>query len=150
MTGNKVIDVYPYYVSGNEIKYLLLHRSSDHIYSEQWRMIGGKVEEGEKSWEAGLRELKEETGAEPLKYWTIPSINHFYDHITDQIMYIPAFAAELHTDSSITLNGEHDDFRWVEYEVVKKWIHWPEQLRMFEIIDKIVRHDKILPNWIIE
>lgn len=150
MRNVKVIDVYPYCLTGDHIKYLLLHRSSDHIYSNQWRMVGGKVIEGEKSWEAGLRELNEETGNEPIRFWTIPSINHFYDHESDQIFHIPAFAAQLKAESTIILNDEHDNYQWINYDEIRELIYWPEQLKMFEIIDQLIHHDKILPNWIIK
>jgi dATP pyrophosphohydrolase len=146
----KVIDVYPYHVFEGNIKYLLLHRSTDKLYAGQWRMVGGKVKAGETSWQAGLRELREETGVTPKKYWTIPSINQFYDYKSDQIIYIPAFAALLDIETPITLNHEHDDFIWLALDEAVKLIQWPEQIRLIKIINEIVLKGELLSNWIIE
>ena len=85
----KLIDVYVYRIVEGEPQFLLFLRSAKKIYARQWRMIGGKVEQGEKYWEAALRELKEETGLIPSRFWTIPSINSFYEAKTDQIHQIP-------------------------------------------------------------
>lgn len=149
MSVTQVIDVYPYDKTNGGIKFLLLHRSDMHIYANQWRMIGGKVEQDEKFWEAGLRELKEETGCNPGLFWTVPSVNHFYEHKTDQIMLIPAFAAEMDSSQQIILNEEHDKFDWVSLEEAYARIFWPEQKKMIRIIYDIVKSDHILPNWII-
>ncbi|HBQ58180.1 MAG TPA: NUDIX domain-containing protein, partial [Balneolaceae bacterium] len=75
----KLVDVYPYKIKNGVPLFLIFKRSANKIYANQWRMVGGKVQEGESRWEAGLRELKEETGLTPLKFWTIPSVNQFYE-----------------------------------------------------------------------
>ncbi|HKJ47090.1 MAG TPA: NUDIX pyrophosphatase [Balneolales bacterium] len=150
MPDLKVIDVYPYHVFEGNIEYLLLHRSTDKLYAGQWRMVGGKVQAGETSWQAGLRELREETGAIPQKYWSVPSINHFYDYKSDQILYIPAFAALLDIETPVLLNSEHDDYKWLTMDEASKLIQWPEQIRLITIINKIVLQGEVLSNWIIE
>jgi dihydroneopterin triphosphate diphosphatase len=103
MAEKKLIDLYPYRVTDDQPEFLLLKRSKGRIYQGQWRMIGGKVEEGEAYWQAALRELDEETGLVPLKFWTLPSINQFYEAKTDQILSIPAFAAEIAPDEHLNL-----------------------------------------------
>lgn len=149
MSGHSVIDVYPYCIRGGSIYFLILHRSEKHIYADQWRMVAGKVSNKEKAWEAGLRELKEETGCEPVTYWTVPSLNHFYEYKSDKILLIPAFAAEIADSSEILLNEEHDKYDWVNAGSIRNKIFWPEQRNMYQLINDIVRSNNILPNWII-
>lgn len=147
----KLIDVYPYRIKGRNIEFLILKRSSKKIYAHQWRMIGGKVEEGETYWEAGLRELGEEISETPIQFWTVPSVNTFYEHKTDSIHQIPAFAARLEwSDNQITLDDEHSGFLWVEASRIDEYIHWPEQKRLMRLIDDILTNQEILPEWIIE
>ena len=69
-------------------EFLLLLRSKNKIYANQWRMVGGKVKEGETYWEGALRELKEELGLEPDFFWVIPSVNTFYEPSSDQLHQI--------------------------------------------------------------
>ena len=147
----KLIDVYPYRIKGRNIEFLLLKRSSKKIYALQWRMVGGKVEEGESFWEAGLRELNEELSESPLQFWTVPSVNTFYEHKTDSIHQIPAFAAELEwNDKQISLDDEHSGFLWVKASRIDEYIHWPEQKRLMRLIDDILTNQQILPEWIID
>ena len=76
----RVVDVYPYRLDENHLpEFLLVRRAAGLVYAGQWRMIGGKVDAGETAWQAALRELREETGLTPTRFWSLPSVNHFYE-----------------------------------------------------------------------
>ena len=146
---SRLIDVYPYCRRGKNVEFLLFKRSEEVIYAGQWRMIGGKVEKGETASEAALRELREESGLQPKLFWAVPSVNQFYDHHTDTVKKIPAFAAEVDRESEIELNHEHLDYRWVSDDKAEEYISWPEQLRLIRQISNLVTGNKILDDWII-
>ncbi len=149
MSKKKLIDLYPYRYSGNTPEFLLCKRSSTKIYSGQWRMIGGKVEPGETYWQAALRELLEETALKPMKFWTVPSINQFYEPKSDQILSIPVFAAELYLSASPVLNEEHSTFDWFDVKEATSRIIWPEQQRLITTINQIITSTEIPEEWII-
>lgn len=134
MSHPQVVDVYPYCKVKDEIFFLLLKRSPGKIYGGQWRMIGGKVRIGEKAYETALRELHEETQLKPESFWTVPSVNHFYNHKTDKIMLIPVFAARVRCNAAIKLDDEHISFKWVPYSEIRLYGLWPEQFRMISLI----------------
>ena len=113
-------------------------------------MVGGKLENDETAWQAGLRELWEETGCNPLLYWTVPSLNHFYEAENDHILLIPVFAAEINAKDDILLNEEHDSYRWLQSSEADHVIIWPEQIRLISLIDRILRHKTIADEWIIK
>jgi len=119
------------------------------MYSGQWRMVGGKVEENEAATEAARRELNEETGQSPALFWTVPSINQFYDPQSDTIQQIPVFAAEISGKCSISLNHEHVDFAWISEKEIEEYISWPEQQRLMRLVADIVTKNEILEEWII-
>lgn len=148
----KLIDVYPYTLNEGGVRFLLFKRSSKKIYAGQWRMVGGKVKPNETSWQAGLRELKEETDLKPIKYWVVPSVNQFYEPKTDSVHSIPAFAAEIPKSGTITLDEEHTEFKWVKASDIDQYIKWPEQRRLIKLIETILIHknNQILPEWTIE
>ncbi|MTI86644.1 MAG: NUDIX pyrophosphatase [Balneolaceae bacterium] len=148
----KLIDVYPYQFRNGEAEFLILKRSATKIYAGQWRMIGGKVQKGETSWQAGLRELKEETSVTPCTYWVIPSVNKFYEANSDCIHHIPAFAAEVDEAAQITLDDEHSGHKWITIQDVESYIKWPEQRRLIRMAHEILTdsNQQILPEWIIE
>jgi len=147
--AKKLIDLYAYKKEAEKVYFLLLKRSANKIYSNQWRMVGGKVKKHELRWQAAIRELKEETGLRPELFWNVPTLNHFYEHKTDQIHLIPAFAAKVAFKSAVVLDNEHNDYKWVESGAADQYIFWPEQLRIINCISNIVINDQILPDWII-
>ncbi len=55
---NRLVDVYVYRLEQNKVKILLLKRAQDVVYGGQWRMIGGKVNDDEKAYQAARRELR--------------------------------------------------------------------------------------------
>jgi dihydroneopterin triphosphate diphosphatase len=147
MMTDKLIDVYPYSVTRGQVRFLIFRRSAEVVYAGQWRMVGGKVREGESRADAALRELGEETGCRPDQFWTVPSVNQFYDAATDTIHHIAVFAACLDIESSVHLNHEHDCYLWIPLQDVKKFIKWPEQVRLISLIHDILATDGILPQW---
>lgn len=148
-TDLTLIDVYPYkWMNGNP-EFLLLKRSESVIYSGQWRMVGGKIQSNETASEAALRELKEETGISPITFWSVPSINSFFDFKLNKIHHIPVFSAEIETDRPITLNHEHNEFQWINIELAQKMLVWPEQVRLISLIHHILITGNIAKEWII-
>ncbi len=150
MAKKKLIDLYPYKIEDKAPQFLLLKRAKGHIYEGQWRMIGGKVNPRETYWKAALRELKEETGVIPDRFWSVPSLNQFYEHKTDKILTIPAFAAQLDASNSIRLNSEHITYDWFSIQKALDIIIWPEQKRLLQLVHNIVTSDQILDDWLIK
>jgi dATP pyrophosphohydrolase len=135
---------------GSGIEFLLMKRAQGKIYAGQWRMVGGKVELGESHWMAARREFEEETRLSMRVFWTVPSVNQFYEYKTDTIYRIPVFAAELEPEAEPVLNDEHTEYRWVSGDHVADYVLWPEQQRLMGVIERIVSLNQILPEWTIE
>jgi dihydroneopterin triphosphate diphosphatase len=138
----RVVDVYPYRLStGHAPEFLLAHRASGQVYAGQWRMIGGKIEADETAWQAALRELREETGCTPGRFWVVPSVNVFYEWQRDTVALVPAFAAEL--DAEPVPDGEHDAFAWLPVEQAAARLIWPEQQRLLRLVADLLRTDTL-------
>lgn len=146
----RLVDVYPYLEEQSRVKFLILKRTAKVTYPNQWRMVGGKVRESEKYYEAAIRELKEETGLTPVACWTIPSLNQFYDPKEDSLFQIPAFGARVNKYDTISLNHEHSEYQWVTKDEIDKFISWPEQRRLMKLLADIVTNNEILEEWIIK
>lgn len=143
----RVIDVYPYrLVDKNTPEFLLLRRAGDQVYAGEWRAIGGKIEAGETSWQAALRELSEEAGLAPVHFWSVPSINAFYEWEHDRINLIPAFAAQI--DAEPVLDKEHEGYGWFAAAPARRQVLWPEQQRLLQLIEHVL-HTGIPPELVI-
>ena len=64
----RVVDAYVYRKTGDKIKYLILKRARTKMYEHLWQGVAGKIEKGEQAWQAAIRELKEETGLDPIGF----------------------------------------------------------------------------------
>lgn len=143
----RVVDVYPYRLEPGGPMFLLLRRAAGAVYAGQWRMVGGKIEPGEAAWQAALRELREETGLVPVRAWTLPSVNTFYEWQHDRVNLAPAFAAEL-ADEPV-LDDEHDAFAWLPAEAAAGRVRWPEQARLLRLAARLLAGPAIEPGWVL-
>lgn len=122
-----------------DYKFLCLKRSVDaKVHPGIWQIVTAKIDEGEKAYETAKREVKEETGLEPLVLYTGPSINHFYNYVDDSINLVPVFIAEVNTDE-VKISEEHSEYKWLSFEDAYGIIHWENQKKM---IDEAFRHIK--------
>ena len=143
----RVVDVYAYrLLSDGTARFLVLRRSTDRIYAGQWRMIGGKIRDGETAWQTAAREVEEETGQRPGRLWTLPSVNAFYEWRPDRLNVIPAFAAELAADP--VLDAEHDAFAWLPADEAAARLAWPEQRRLLQLAATLLAAP-LPPEWLI-
>lgn len=122
--------------NNGQIEFLLLKRASYQSFPDLWQMVSGKIKEGEKVYESALREVFEETGLRPEKFWVLPNINSFYLIEDESINLVPVFVAKVNFDSEVKISSEHSEFRWVKGKEAKELLAWPGQRRSVEIIEE--------------
>ncbi|MEA3287076.1 MAG: NUDIX pyrophosphatase [Candidatus Marinimicrobia bacterium] len=137
MTDLKYIDVFPFARMHNELRFLLLHRSINNSYPGIWQPVSGKLESGEKAWQAGLRELREETGFSPLAFFALDHVSTYYLHHTDELIQVPAFLAEVSLADPI-LSHEHDAFQWLALDQAISLASWEPYRQALAIIPKLL------------
>ena len=99
-----------------------------------WAGVSGKIEEGEKAWQAVLREIKEETGLTPEKLYSADTCEQFYEIGKDSIWIAPVFVACVSGDTAVTINEEHSEFGWFTLEEAILEVSFPEQRRILRHI----------------
>ncbi len=57
---------------------MILRRNSLYL-NDTWQMISDRIEHGEKAWEAALREIEEETGLVPGRFYFTDALEQFYE-----------------------------------------------------------------------
>ena len=108
----RVVDCYVYRRTDNGIVFLLMKRNLNKIYEHLWQGVAGKIEEGETSSEAAIRELKEETGLSPVNMFVADHVSKFYEVHGDRINLVPVFGIEVDSEI-INLSEEHISYKWV-------------------------------------
>ncbi len=77
---------------------------------QKWELPGGKIEEGENRFEAGKRELKEETGLKAENFIDLARVE-----IEDENGCAKAYIIYTETEGDAEpVSDEHDKVKWVE------------------------------------
>lgn len=119
--------------------YLMLRRSKvERIYPGIWQLISGSIEDGEKAYEAALRELREETGLGPLRFWVVPFAHTFYDPKYDAVNVSPMFAVQVDEVSNPVLSSEHEEFGWFRVKQALTMLVWPGQRSGLQIVHQYI------------
>ena len=145
---SNMIEAHIFRQKDDKIEFLLIKRAEGEIYPGLWQMVSGKIDWGEKAYETALREIKEETGLTPERFWVAPNINPFYEPAKDYISLLPVFAALVKYNSQVTLSEEHSDFKWVEPAAAKKLLAWPGQRKSVDVITEYFKNDISFLNFV--
>lgn len=115
------------------IRYLLLRRVPER--GGFWQSVSGHVHEGETAEEGARREVREETGLEPLSVILVEKVNVFFKP-GEEIVYLePCFGVEV-SDGEATLSREHDGQRWVDLAGALDLIPFAGLREAFEELDR--------------
>jgi dATP pyrophosphohydrolase len=122
------------YIEGRP-RFLIIQRDRDP-YKNIWQPITGRIENGEKAWEAALRETSEETALIPDRLYSAQFIEKFYDIRKEIIAHCPAFVGFIDSDKKVELSSEHREFRWVDVNEAIEKVAFTEQKKALAHIQK--------------
>ena len=142
----RVIDAYVFNRKSKEIRFLLLKRAKTKIYEHLWQGVAGKIEAGETSWEAAIRELKEETGFEPVRIFVADHVSKFYEAHGDRVNLVPVFGIEV-DDEEVILSDEHCEFKWVDFNTAHQTLIWSGQKDGIAAVFNMLNSDDDRIKW---
>lgn len=107
-----------YYHNNNDIQFLLLHYEAGH-----WDLPKGHLEPNESTYDAALRELREETGITHIainpKFEE--SFEYFLTNKEHQVVLKKvSFFLGRTQERTVTLSSEHTDYAWLPYKEALK------------------------------
>jgi dihydroneopterin triphosphate diphosphatase len=135
------IAVYVYRKTPGVFEFLQIRRSlNTGEYQQSWQTVYGGIRRDasgiftETAVQAALRELQEETSLVPMALWQVEYLESFYFMPHDYVLVMPVFAAQVDASAPITLNEEHDDFRWVPEPLLNQSFMWRTQREALQIL----------------
>jgi dihydroneopterin triphosphate diphosphatase len=132
------VDTYALRGAGRTLEILALRRGPNGRNPGSWETVHGTIEPGETPVQASLRELREETGLVPAKFYNLSRTEAFYQHRTNELALIPVFAAFVAPEVTVTLSAEHDRAEWLRPRDAAERFAWPRERRAVEDILSIV------------
>ena len=127
------VDVYLLRTGPTGLETLVLRRAPAGRCPGAWEVVHGSIEPGEPPRTAALRELAEETGLAPDRFYNLSRVESFYRHGADEIGLIPVFAAFV-KPSEVRLSHEHDQSQWLPLPAAQGRLAWPRERRALEDI----------------
>lgn len=120
-------------VLDGEAQVLLLRRN--HTLVGEWCQIAGGIEEGEKAWEAALREVKEETGLTCDRLYSADICEQFYEADRDAISMLPVFVGFVDHGANVVINDEHSEYCWVSFEAAVNMVPFAGQRHVLRHVE---------------
>lgn len=135
-------------VVNDETQVLLLRRN--HTLIGEWCQIAGGIENGERAWEAAVREVKEETGLTCDSLYSADICEQFYEADRDAINMLPVFVGFVNGETSIVLNEEHSEFCWAPFETAISLVPFAGQRHVLRHVKAEFAEKRPLQHLLIE
>lgn len=133
-----IVDVYPVRRRQAELEVLLLRRGAGTRCTGAWEAVHGHIEAGESPVDAARRELLEETGLAPERWYNLSRVESFYQHRLDEVALVPVFVALVGEDDPVKLSSEHDGSEWLNFHGAAARFAWPRERRALEDIRQLL------------
>ena len=142
----RVVDCYVYRHTNDGIRFLLMKRNLNKMYEHLWQGVAGKIEPGETASETAIRELKEETGLNPINMFVADHVSRFYETHGDRINLVPVFGIEVDSDE-VNLSEEHIDCKWVSIDEALDKLIWSGQKKGIQTVYDMVTSNDDQMKW---
>ena len=134
------IEVYVFRRRARRVEFLCLRRGRVRFLPGVWQPVTGRRRPRESGLAAAAREVREETGLVPLRWWALEAPTIFYDAARDCVRTYPRFAAETGPGDTVRLSPEHTDWAFLtEAEAGRRYL-WESQRRGLEDVKRQVLH----------
>ena len=133
----------PYRIVDDTTLFCIFRRTD----GDYWQFVAGGGENNEKTLDAALREIKEETGvtAEKLTEFKIVAFvpaeivaETMRAHWDKNIFVIPEYSFAFECNANPTISREHSEYQWLTYNDARKLLKWDSnKVAMYEIMCRL-------------
>ncbi len=133
------VEVHVFRRRGKRLETLLIRRSPERSLAGVWQPVTGGIERGESAMQAAVREVREETGLRPIRWWALEQPASFYDIAADHVRIVPVFVAEVAWTDPVHLSHEHDRYAFMSLERARRTVLWATQRQAIDaLVDEVL------------
>lgn len=132
---------------GTEHQLLMARRAPNEYMGDTWQLISGRIEDDETAWQAGLRELEEETGLIPSEFYHLSTLTSFYRPDNDSLNTAPVFCAMVEEGCAVTINFEHTAFEWVSLDEAVSRLMWSSDRQALDEVQTVILADGLAKQY---
>jgi 8-oxo-dGTP pyrophosphatase MutT (NUDIX family) len=123
----RYIEAYVFCLRPGGARVLAMRRSAGRRLAGVWQPVTGKRESGETPFAAAAREVLEETGLRPARWWRLESPVILYDESRGGASVLPRFVAEVPCDARVVRSKEHDAHAFLTLAAAGRRFLWDSQ-----------------------
>jgi 8-oxo-dGTP pyrophosphatase MutT (NUDIX family) len=132
------VEVHLFRRRAGRVQFLCLRRAPGSRLPGVWQPVTGTLRRGERAVQGAAREVREETGLAPRRWWALESVSVWFDARSNRVHALPLFAAEVGPADRVALSGEHDAHRWLAARPAARGYLWEAQRRALEAVRREV------------
>ena len=132
------IEVYLFRRRGRRIEFLCLRRAPRGRLPGVWQPVTGSLRRGEAALAGAAREVLEETGLAPRRWWTLEGVGIYFDAAAGRARVMAMLAAEVGARDRVKLSREHTDSVFHTAAAAGRRFLWEAQRRVLESVRREV------------
>jgi 8-oxo-dGTP pyrophosphatase MutT (NUDIX family) len=121
------IEVYLFRRRGGRIEFLALRRAPNRRLPGVWQPVTGSIRRGERPLAAARREVREETGLTPKRWWALEHTVVYFDPRDAEVELVLLLAAEIGARDTVRISREHDGHRFLGAAAAGRSFLWDAQ-----------------------
>jgi 8-oxo-dGTP pyrophosphatase MutT (NUDIX family) len=132
------IEVYLFRRRSGRVDFLCLKRAARGRLPGIWQPITGGLRRGEGAFAGAKREVREETGLEPRRWWALEGVGIYFHPPAGRARVMAMFAAEIGPKDQVTISREHSDHAFLSAAAAGRRFLWEAQRRGLESVRREV------------
>ena len=132
------IEVYVFRRRAGRVEFLCLKRAARERLPGVWQPVTGTLRRGEGALAGAAREVREETGLDPGRWWALEGVGIYFHPPTGQARVMAMFAAEAGAADRVTLSREHAASEFLGAAAAGRRFLWAAQRRGLESVQREV------------
>jgi 8-oxo-dGTP pyrophosphatase MutT (NUDIX family) len=130
----KQIEAYLFRRRRGRVEFLLIRRSPERSLAGVWQPVTGGIEPRESAMAAAAREVLEETGLAPVRWWALEHLTVYYEPAKDRVHAVPVFVGEVAWTDPVHLSHEHDRYAFLPAAAAARRVLWQTQRRSLRAV----------------